>query len=117
MSTPATSRMILLLALAGFASMASMRVTDAMLPALAETFARPVADVAQNITLFAVAYGLMQLIPGTGRRYARKLGIRRFSTASLTNPETNVRLGTEYFADLVERAREETSMPVVGDWI
>ncbi len=51
----------------------------------------------------ANAYGLMQLIPGTGRRYARKLGIRRFSTASLTNPETNVRLGTEYFADLVER--------------
>ncbi|WP_355660542.1 MFS transporter [Halomonas salifodinae] len=64
MPTPATSRMILLLALAGFASMASMRVTDAMLPALAETFARPVADVAQNITLFAVAYGLMQLVYG-----------------------------------------------------
>ena len=51
----------------------------------------------------ANAYGLMQIIPGTGRRYARKLGIRRFSTASLTNPETNVRLGTEYFSDLVER--------------
>lgn len=64
MPTTAASRMILLLALAGFASMASMRITDAMLPALAETFARPVADVAQNITLFAVAYGLMQLAYG-----------------------------------------------------
>lgn len=64
MPTSAASRMILLLALAGFASMASMRITDAMLPALAETFARPVADVAQNITLFAVAYGLMQLAYG-----------------------------------------------------
>lgn len=51
----------------------------------------------------ANAYGLMQLIPGTGRRYARKVGIRRFSTASLTNAETNVRLGTEYFKDLVDR--------------
>ena len=51
----------------------------------------------------ANAYGLMQLIPGTGRRYARKLGIRRFSIASLTNPETNVRLGTKYFSDLVAR--------------
>jgi soluble lytic murein transglycosylase len=45
----------------------------------------------------------MQLIPDTGRRYARKVGIRRFTTASLTNAETNVRLGTEYFKDLVER--------------
>jgi len=51
----------------------------------------------------ANAYGLMQLIPSTGRRYARKLGIRNFSTASLRNPETNVRLGTEYFKDLMQR--------------
>lgn len=51
----------------------------------------------------ANAYGLMQLIPSTGRRYARKLGIRNFSTASLKNPETNVRLGTEYFKDLMDR--------------
>ncbi|EHA17536.1 MFS transporter [Halomonas sp. HAL1] len=57
-------RVILLLALAGFASMASMRVTDAMLPALSTSFDRPVADVAQNITVFAIAYGLMQLIYG-----------------------------------------------------
>jgi soluble lytic murein transglycosylase len=43
----------------------------------------------------------MQLIPATGRRYARKLGIRNFTTNSLKNPETNVRLGTEYFKDLL----------------
>jgi soluble lytic murein transglycosylase len=49
----------------------------------------------------ANAYGLMQLIPATGRRYARKLGIRNFTTNSLKNPETNVRLGTEYFKDLL----------------
>lgn len=55
---------ILLLALAGFASMASMRVTDAMLPALSLAFERPVAEVAQNITLFAIAYGVMQLCYG-----------------------------------------------------
>ena len=49
----------------------------------------------------ANAYGLMQLIPGTGRRVARKVGIRRFTTSMLTNPETNVRLGTQYFKDLI----------------
>jgi soluble lytic murein transglycosylase len=50
----------------------------------------------------ANAVGLMQLIPGTARRYAAKLGIR-YSARSLTTPETNIRLGMRYFKDLVER--------------
>lgn len=49
----------------------------------------------------ANAIGLMQILPSTGRQYARRLGIRSFSTLSLTEPETNVRIGTTYFADLV----------------
>ena len=49
------------------------------------------------------AYGLMQLIPSTGRRYASKVGLRGFSTAALTRPETNVRLGMTYFKDLMDR--------------
>src|SRR4029077_16258969 len=36
----------------------------------------------------ANAYGLMQLLPSTGRRYAQRLRIGPFSTASLTTPET-----------------------------
>jgi soluble lytic murein transglycosylase len=55
-----------------------------------------------EIRSHANAYGLMQVIPSTGRRYARKLGIR-FSTASLTNAETNVRIGTLYFKELINR--------------
>ena len=55
-----------------------------------------------EIRSHANAYGLMQVIPSTGRRYARKLGIR-FSTASLTNAETNVRIGTLYFKELMGR--------------
>jgi soluble lytic murein transglycosylase len=49
----------------------------------------------------ANAWGLMQLVPSTGRRLARSLGIRRFRTAMLTQPETNIRLGTLYFSRLV----------------
>ena len=56
-----------------------------------------------DIRSSANAYGLMQIIPGTGRRYARTLGIRRFSAATLTQPETNIRIGTAYFKDLVDR--------------
>ncbi len=51
----------------------------------------------------ANARGLMQLMPSTGRIYARKLGMRSFSTASLLQPEMNIRLGTQYFKDLVDR--------------
>jgi len=51
----------------------------------------------------ANARGLMQLMPSTGRIYARKLGMKSFTTASLLQPETNVRLGTQYFKDLVDR--------------
>jgi peptidoglycan lytic transglycosylase len=51
----------------------------------------------------ANARGLMQLLPSTGRIYARKVGLKSFTTASLLQPETNVRLGTQYFKDLVDR--------------
>ena len=50
----------------------------------------------------ANAVGLMQLIPSTARRYAKKVGVR-YSAATLTQPETNVRLGMTYFEDLVNR--------------
>ena len=51
----------------------------------------------------ANARGLMQVMPATGRSYARKLGIRRFTTGSLSQPETNVRIGVRYFKDLLDR--------------
>jgi soluble lytic murein transglycosylase len=51
----------------------------------------------------ANAVGLMQLLPSTGKRYARELRIRRYSTASLTRPEINIQLGMAYFAELVRR--------------
>ena len=51
----------------------------------------------------ANAIGLMQILPSTGRRYARKVGMRGFTTRSLENPEINARLGTQYFADLVNQ--------------
>jgi soluble lytic murein transglycosylase len=52
----------------------------------------------------ANAYGLMQLLPSTGRQYARSLGIsRRFSLGLLTTAESNIRMGTAYFSDLVKQ--------------
>ena len=52
------------LAAAGFASMASIRVADPMLPAIAREFGGDAAGAAVTITLFALAYGAMQLVWG-----------------------------------------------------
>ena len=52
----------------------------------------------------ANAYGLMQLLPSTGRHYARtELKARRFSMSLLTTAEPNLKMGTAYFADLVRQ--------------
>jgi soluble lytic murein transglycosylase len=56
-----------------------------------------------GIKSVANAWGLMQVVPATGRRLARSLGIRRFTTQSLTVPETNIRLGTLHFSRLVRQ--------------
>jgi soluble lytic murein transglycosylase len=57
----------------------------------------------KDVVSSAKAIGLMQIMPATGRRWARRLGIRSFSTRRLTVAETNVRIGTAYFADLLKQ--------------
>jgi soluble lytic murein transglycosylase len=58
----------------------------------------------EDIKSPANAYGLMQLLPSTGRQYAKRLGMpKRFSLNMLTTAETNIRMGTAYFADLVRQ--------------
>jgi soluble lytic murein transglycosylase len=51
----------------------------------------------------ANAYGLMQVVPVTGRRWARLLGIRNFTVRKLLEPETNIRIGTAYLANLIKQ--------------
>jgi soluble lytic murein transglycosylase len=51
----------------------------------------------------ANAWGLMQVLPSTGRSYARKLGVRPFSTKRLMDAEINVRIGTQIFADSIRK--------------
>jgi soluble lytic murein transglycosylase len=51
----------------------------------------------------ANARGLMQLIPSTGRLVARRHGLRRLSPSQLYEPELNIRLGTSFFAGLVNQ--------------
>jgi predicted MFS family arabinose efflux permease len=57
-------RLIVLLSAGAFGSAASMRIADAQLPALASGFGVSLSDAASVITVFSVAYGLMQLVFG-----------------------------------------------------
>ncbi len=53
-----------LLSVGAFASQASIRMADPMLPQLATEFGSRVADLSGVITAFAISYGLMQLFYG-----------------------------------------------------
>lgn len=51
----------------------------------------------------ADARGLMQLLPATGQRMARDLGLPWTGAGSLADPVTNIRLGSRYLARQLER--------------
>jgi len=51
----------------------------------------------------ADARGLMQLLPGTGELTAKRLGIVWEGGDSLYEPETNIRLGTAYLRQMLDR--------------
>ena len=55
---------LLLLGLATFASMASMRACDSLLPLLGAAFNTTTGAAAQTISAFAIAYGLAQIVFG-----------------------------------------------------
>jgi YNFM family putative membrane transporter len=58
------TRSILLLAVAGFASQAQVRVTDSLLPQIAGDFHTTVGSAAAVVTAYAVAHGSVQLVIG-----------------------------------------------------
>ena len=71
--TPADERQHLtLLGLAGFASMASMRICDPMLVVLGQEFQVSTGEASGVVSMFAVVYGLMQLFYGPlGERFGK----------------------------------------------
>jgi soluble lytic murein transglycosylase len=61
------------------------------------------------------ALGLMQLMPPTARSVAGKMKIKRFNPGSLTSdPRTNVVLGSNYLADLVDKFGGSYVMAIAG---
>ena len=65
-------RFIVLLSLAAFASAASMRACDSLLPALVRALGASTGQAARTVSAFALAYGLTQMLYGPlGDRYGK----------------------------------------------
>jgi predicted MFS family arabinose efflux permease len=72
MREPSIVRPIVLLSAASFASVATMRVTDPLLPQVAREFGVSAGEASVIATAFALAYGLCQLIYGVlGDRFGK----------------------------------------------
>jgi soluble lytic murein transglycosylase len=64
--------------------------------------ARQESQFAQNAISHAGARGLMQLMPGTAREQAGKMGISYMSADLIGSPDTNIRLGDGYFSRMMD---------------
>jgi soluble lytic murein transglycosylase len=63
-------------------------------PFLVASLIRQESEFNPDAVSRANAYGLMQLLPSTGKSIAKKQGDKHFSTSELLNPERNLQLGT-----------------------
>jgi soluble lytic murein transglycosylase len=50
----------------------------------------------------ANAYGLTQVLPGTGRLYARQAGVRRFTSRALFQPAVNLKIGSVILRSMLD---------------
>ncbi len=57
----------------------------------------------RDVRSSAGAVGLMQLMPATGRKVAKAISLPYSGLATLTNPVSNIRLGTSYLGQMSER--------------
>lgn len=72
-------------------------------PYLVASLIRQESEFNPSAISYANAYGLMQLLPAVGKAMAREEGLSRFQTFQLLDPETNIRLGTRYLRQMLDR--------------
>jgi len=71
-------------------------------PYLVASLIRQESEFNPSAISHANAYGLMQLLPKTGKGEARKEGLHHYNTDSLLDPTTNIELGTHYFRQMID---------------
>jgi soluble lytic murein transglycosylase len=72
-------------------------------PYLVASLIRQESEFDPTVVSYANAYGLMQLLPSVGKSMAREEGIAHFDTYQLLDPATNIRLGTRYLRQMMDK--------------
>ena len=72
-------------------------------PYLVASLIRQESEFNPSAVSYANAYGLMQLLPRVGQRMAREEGIAHFRGYQLLDPTMNIRLGTRYLRQMLDR--------------
>ncbi|MEE9241324.1 MAG: transglycosylase SLT domain-containing protein [bacterium] len=98
-----------------FPLMVKQKVPRGADPLLVNSIIKAESLFDRNALSRAGAIGLMQLMPATGRRVAKKLKIRVRSNAQLFEPEINLRLGAYHLGDLVRDFKGEV-VPAIASY-
>ena len=72
-------------------------------PYLVASLIRQESEFNPAAVSYANAYGLMQLLPSVGHQMARELGMTHFQSFQLLDPETNIKLGTRYLRQMLDK--------------
>ncbi|HWF47428.1 MAG TPA: transglycosylase SLT domain-containing protein [Bryobacteraceae bacterium] len=70
-------------------------------PYLVTALIRQESEFNVKVISYAKAYGLMQILPSTGRELARHLRLRGYTSQQLLTADRNIQLGTYYFRNLM----------------
>ena len=84
-------------------SIAGDAQTNGLDPYLVASLIRQESEFNPGAVSRANAYGLMQLLPSTGKSMAKKEGDKHFTPAELLNPTTNIQLGTRDLRQTIDR--------------
>ncbi len=72
-------------------------------PYLVASLIRQESEFNPSAISYANAWGLMQLLPSNGKALAREEGMTHFQTFQLLDPETNIRLGTRFLKQTLDK--------------
>ncbi|HYM10699.1 MAG TPA: lytic transglycosylase domain-containing protein, partial [Bryobacterales bacterium] len=83
-------------------------------PSLVAALIRQESEFNPGAVSSAHAHGLMQIMPATGRRLGRDLGIRRVSVPQLHVPETSLQLGTLHLRHVLDLYQGKVEPALAG---
>ncbi len=83
-------------------ALASDAQSQGLDPYLVASLVRQESEFNPGAVSRANAYGLMQLLPSTGKQIAKQQGERRFNANELFDPTENLRLGTAYLRQNID---------------